>query len=85
MLKNKDVGANNHYFIRGYYFYFFIFFTCYHYVNFYFGLITKGVALLIIPNYLLFHTLEYLKDVNVIFDTLDITLKSIYNFYPPCF
>ena len=33
------------------------FFTCYHYVIFYFGLIEKGLALLIIPNYLLFHTL----------------------------
>ena len=29
------------------------FFTCYHYVNSYFGLIEKGVALLIIPNYLI--------------------------------
>ena len=33
------------------------FFTCYHYVNFYFRLIKKGVVLLIILNYLLFHTL----------------------------
>ena len=38
--------------IWGYYF----FFTCYPYVIFYFGLIWKGLALLIIPNYLLFHT-----------------------------
>ena len=52
--KVKDIGANNHYYIGGYYF----FFTCYHYVLFYFnGLIEKGLALLIIPNYLLVHTL----------------------------
>jgi hypothetical protein len=57
VLKNKDIGVNNHYFIQGYYFQFSFFFTCYHYVNFYFGLIEKGVALLIVPDYLLFHTL----------------------------
>jgi hypothetical protein len=50
--KNKDIGANNHYFIGGITFNFHIVSTCYHYVNFYFGLIEKGVALLINPNYL---------------------------------
>ena len=44
--KNKDIGATNHYFIGGYYFFFL---TCYNYVIFYFGLIDKGLALLIIP------------------------------------
>ena len=44
-------------------FLFLFLFTCYHSVVFYFGLIEKGLALLIIPNYLLFHTLQYFKDV----------------------
>ena len=48
-LKNKDIGATDHYFIGGYYFYFYFFLTCYNYVIFYFGLIEKGLALLIIP------------------------------------
>ena len=46
--KNKDIGVTNHYFIRGYYFFFSFFLTCYNYVIFYFGLIDKGLALLII-------------------------------------
>jgi hypothetical protein len=45
-------------------------FTCYHYVNLYFGLIEKGVALLIIPDYLLIILYSILKMSNVIFDTL---------------
>ena len=45
--KVKDIGANNHYYIGGYYSFFL---TCYHYGIFYFGLIEKGLSLLIIPN-----------------------------------
>ena len=56
VLKFKGIGANNHYFIGGITLNSHLFFTCYHYVIFYFGLIEKGLALLIIPNYLLFHT-----------------------------
>ena len=57
VLKVKDIGTDNHYFIRGYYFQYF--FTCYYYVSFIinFGLIKKILALLIIPNCLLLHTL----------------------------
>ena len=40
--KVKDIGANNHYFIGG--ITLFLFFTCYHYVIFHFGLIKKGLA-----------------------------------------
>ena len=54
-LKVDDIGANNHYFIGWYFFQ--LFFTCYHYVIVYFGLIEKGLALLIISNHLLCHTL----------------------------
>ena len=61
------------------------FFTCYHYVIFYFGLIKNGFALLIIPNYLLFHTLQYFKDVQCHFFIPYVTLKSIYNNLCPCF
>ena len=56
-----DIGANHHYFIGGITFN--LFPTCYHYVIFYFELIEKGLALLMIQNYLLFHTLEYFKGV----------------------
>ena len=55
VLKNKDIGANNHYFIHGHYFQFF-----FHMLPLYNILLwvnRKGVALLIIPNYLLFHML----------------------------
>ena len=44
-----DIYQMNHvlfYTGPGYYGQFLIFFTCYHYVNFYLGLIEKGVALL---------------------------------------
>ena len=47
----------------GYYFHYFLFFTSYRYIIIYFGLIEKGLALLKIPIYLLFHTVYYFKDV----------------------
>ena len=71
VLKVKDIGVNNHYFIRGYYFQFLFFFTCYHYVIFYFGLKKKWGL-----HYLQFQITYYsipnitLKMSGAIFDTL---------------
>ena len=49
---------------------------------FYFGLIKKRLALLIIPNYLLFHTLQYFKDVQFHFWYPILLLSPIIIFSP---
>ena len=63
----------------------FFFSTCYHHIISYFGLIEKGLALLIIPNYLLFHTLQYFKDVQFHFGYPILLLSPIIIFCPHVF